>query len=112
MSYSAMVKCEKNGEGNLILISHGVKTKAVTPIISYVPTIIFNDSFSQSYQDEALVDFLSVTCRLLGKEMPMGCHVNKAKANLANLTALILLIPVTAITFILCFISKHFIRNK
>lgn len=52
------------------MVANYEKTKAVTPNITFIPTITFNDVYSQSLQDNSLNDLQGVICSLLDNQPP------------------------------------------
>lgn len=72
MNFTSIDECFKNGQGDELLIKYGERTNAVTPKISYIPTIIINDAFSQDVQNDAEFDLLETVCKHLSKK-PAGC---------------------------------------
>lgn len=72
-----MVKCRDDGTADNLLAIMGEKTYAVNPQITFVPTIIYNDSYDDENQQNSLSDFIGVVCQLLENEKPDGCPAQK-----------------------------------
>lgn len=75
MSWPSINKCLTNGEGDELLVEYGNITKAVKPEIAYIPTIVFNDAFNQTLQNDAEFDFLNTVCKLF-ETQPQACAKN------------------------------------
>ncbi|CAH0553473.1 unnamed protein product [Brassicogethes aeneus] len=75
LKWTEIQSCITSGRGDLLLAANGNKTLSVTPPINFIPTIIFNDEFNQTYQSESLIDFKKMVCELLDYEDP-GCKEN------------------------------------
>ncbi|KAF2896206.1 hypothetical protein ILUMI_09965 [Ignelater luminosus] len=70
VNFTSINECFKNGQGDELLIKYGERTNAVSPKISYIPTIIINDVFSQEVQNNAEFDLLNTVCKHLSKKPP------------------------------------------
>ncbi|KAH9529367.1 DNA-directed RNA polymerases I and III subunit RPAC1, variant 2 [Dermatophagoides farinae] len=54
-------ECASGNRGKQLLVEAGRKTKAIKPKISFVPTIIFNEKYSDRIQNQALYgDFVKL----------------------------------------------------
>ncbi|XP_065351021.1 GILT-like protein 1 [Cloeon dipterum] len=71
--YSAISSCISSAEGDNALVAYGDRTHALGSILSFVPTIIYDDVFNQSEQNESLYNFLGVVCRHLSSPKPSAC---------------------------------------
>ncbi|XP_059487345.1 GILT-like protein 1 [Neocloeon triangulifer] len=71
--YSAISNCIATAEGDVELVAYGDRTHALGSILTFVPTIIYDNVFNQSEQDESLYNFLGVVCRHLPDPKPSGC---------------------------------------
>ncbi|XP_012287566.1 GILT-like protein 1 [Orussus abietinus] len=73
-SISRINECEKNSKGDELLAAMGVKTFALQPRLSFVPTIVINKAFSQENQSAALKNFKKLVCDNIGTvEKPAAC---------------------------------------
>lgn len=64
LNWTSINECLTNGLGDELLVQYGNRTVSVKPKIRYVPTIIFNNNFNQTLQDDAEVDFFPTACKL------------------------------------------------
>ncbi|CAG9830581.1 unnamed protein product [Diabrotica balteata] len=80
--------CIKTGKGDELLAKYGDRTNAVTPKITFIPTIVFNDVYSAARQTLALTNFLEVTEVLL--EEP---NCAKCSSSIVTLSIAVLLLP-------------------
>ncbi|CAB3370534.1 Hypothetical predicted protein [Cloeon dipterum] len=71
--YSAISSCIASAEGDEALVAYGDRTHALGSILSFVPTIIYDDVFDQDDQNESLYNFRGVVCRHLPDPKPSGC---------------------------------------
>jgi len=66
--------CMKDGRGHKYLYEYGLMTQALSPSVSFIPTIVINKS--QGGQAEILKDFKGFVCRQLKKklgQLPQEC---------------------------------------
>lgn len=68
-----MMTCENTGFADELLAKYGDMTYAVEPNISFIPTVVFNSTFNQTLQNNALDDFLWTACSILGDAKPKDC---------------------------------------
>ncbi|XP_053623307.1 GILT-like protein 1 isoform X2 [Plodia interpunctella] len=61
---AALRACAGAERGAALLAQAGDKTAAVARPLSFVPTVIINEKFDQSVQDEAFKNLKSVVCRV------------------------------------------------
>ncbi|XP_072380238.1 GILT-like protein 1 [Diabrotica undecimpunctata] len=80
--------CIKTGKGDELLAKYGDRTNAVTPKITFIPTIVFNDVYRDPLQTLALTNFLEVSELLL--EEP-DCA--KCSSSIVTLSIAALLLP-------------------
>ncbi|KAH1021241.1 hypothetical protein HUJ04_010779 [Dendroctonus ponderosae] len=75
LDFSAMTKCAISSEGDKLLASYGDKTWNLEPNLSYVPTVVFNNSVEINFSDmnKSLVDFKSVMCSKIEQNHPDVC---------------------------------------
>lgn len=73
LSWDSINECLSSGKGDDLLVGYGNRTENVRPKIKYVPTIIFNDVFNQTLQDDSERNFLQTACDLL-KNKPSRCN--------------------------------------
>ncbi|XP_044259094.1 uncharacterized protein LOC123007737 [Tribolium madens] len=71
ISWNAIADCLEH-QADELLAENGAKTDAVTPPISYVPTIIFDGIYDKAMQDFAENNFAKCVCFLL-KNRPAIC---------------------------------------
>ncbi|XP_054009510.1 gamma-interferon-inducible lysosomal thiol reductase-like [Hylaeus anthracinus] len=57
-----------------LLAANGKKTAALTPPLSFVPTITLNGVYSQENQRKALNNFFKLICDNLGETKPSQCN--------------------------------------
>ncbi|CAB3250889.1 unnamed protein product [Arctia plantaginis] len=69
---SKIKKCASGDQGSDLLAAYGNKTDQVSRPLSFVPTIIINEKFDQTTQDEAFSNLKSVVCRVAAKK-PSNC---------------------------------------
>ncbi|RZB58813.1 gamma-interferon-inducible lysosomal thiol reductase-like, partial [Asbolus verrucosus] len=72
ISWSDIKTCVDSGLGDELLVKNGDRTEAVTPAISYIPTIIFNGVYDDTLQYQGEHYFLSTACQLLSPK-PDNC---------------------------------------
>ncbi|KAJ8965021.1 hypothetical protein NQ314_004419 [Rhamnusium bicolor] len=67
--------CYKSGQADKLLELNGLRTRKIQP--KFIPTIIFNNHFNETLQNDALRDLLHVVCDFLQYE-PDACgkHIN------------------------------------
>lgn len=63
------IKCAKNKKGEKLLAAFGDRTHNFTPLINYVPTIVFNDVYNEEESRTAEKDLESIVC----KYVPDAC---------------------------------------
>ncbi|KAK4883208.1 hypothetical protein RN001_006527 [Aquatica leii] len=68
-----IMKCSQSRRGDQLLAKYGDQTHKVQPMITFVPTIIFNDSFDSDIQESSLKNFLETACDVL-QNKPDGCQ--------------------------------------
>ncbi|KAG6461510.1 GILT-like protein 1 isoform X2 [Manduca sexta] len=61
---SKLKRCASGEQGDNLLASYGDKTDSVMRPLGFVPTIIINEKFNQSIQDEAFNNLKEVVCRV------------------------------------------------
>lgn len=72
--------CLTSDEGNMALENLGVKTKALTPPIKSVPTIVFNNEYTQAEQQKIASDFKSALCSHITGTKPAECNAKGGSA--------------------------------
>lgn len=72
LSWTSINNCTTNGEGDKLLLQYEDLTEAVKPKIQYIPTVIFNNQFNQTLQNDAEFDFINTVCKLFKVE-PENC---------------------------------------
>ncbi|XP_028137093.1 GILT-like protein 1 [Diabrotica virgifera virgifera] len=77
--------CLKSGKGDELLAKYGDRTNAVTPKITFIPTIVFNDVYTDKLQELALKDFLTVSEVLLEKPDCSKCSSSRMALSIAVL---------------------------
>ncbi|KAF4530958.1 hypothetical protein B566_EDAN011339, partial [Ephemera danica] len=65
VNWTPINTCWMSTESDDLLAAYGDRTHALTPAITFVPTIVFDGVFNQADQDESLTNFKAVTCRHL-----------------------------------------------
>ncbi|XP_023027090.1 gamma-interferon-inducible lysosomal thiol reductase-like protein [Leptinotarsa decemlineata] len=73
VSWTSLQKCFNSGQADKLLAQNGVRTGNVSPKITFIPTIVFNDHFDESLQDQSLYDLHGVVCKLL-ENSPRSCR--------------------------------------
>lgn len=70
-----MAQCAISSEGDKLLASHGDKTWNLEPNLSYVPTVVFNNSVNINSidTDRSLADFKSLMCSKIEENQPEVC---------------------------------------
>lgn len=72
MSPVEIFNCMRGDLKETLLAKHGDRTLALDPIITFVPTIIFNNVYDPYMQSDALYDFLGTVCEQLSPR-PNNC---------------------------------------
>lgn len=74
ISWTKIESCATR-EGQQLLIDAGKKTKAVRPRITFIPTIVLNEKYSEAIQNKALYgDFVKLICsKYNGSSKPKEC---------------------------------------
>jgi len=80
LSYDLLKMCANNIAGSNFLAKYGDITLNVDPVITFVPTIIFNNSYSSENQNDSLNDFLFTACSLI-EDKPEKCPAKISKRN-------------------------------
>lgn len=75
IDFKELKKCANSDKGRELLAKLGNRTHEFKPQIKWVPTIVFNDVFSQEDTDDAASDLKKVICRKLNKR-PHHCKKN------------------------------------
>ncbi|KAJ2938634.1 hypothetical protein O0L34_g11962 [Tuta absoluta] len=65
-------RCAGGEQGDNLLASYGDKSDSVQRPLGFVPTIVINEKFDQTTQDEAFSDLKKVVCRV-ATNTPAGC---------------------------------------
>ncbi|KAL1508959.1 hypothetical protein ABEB36_003772 [Hypothenemus hampei] len=75
MDFKKIVTCASSKEGDELLASNGEKTWNLEPNLSYVPTIVYNNSteINSIETRNSLVDFKNVVCGKLATRKPVLC---------------------------------------
>ncbi|KAB0799211.1 hypothetical protein PPYR_05229 [Photinus pyralis] len=73
LTSDAIFQCANSGEGEILLAKNGVQTHAVTPKITFIPTIVFNGVYSSANQNGAFSNFLKTACDQF-HDKPKGCN--------------------------------------
>ena len=60
-----MTVCRDDGTGAAKLAEFGDKTNALEPPLSFVPTIVYNDVYNSTLQQESLTNFLETVQKLI-----------------------------------------------
>ncbi|KAK5650808.1 hypothetical protein RI129_001837 [Pyrocoelia pectoralis] len=76
----AIIQCADSAKGDELLAINGDKTHAVTPRITFVPTIVFDGVFDSIKQYGALFNFLKTACNEF-QVKPMGCNARNDEFN-------------------------------
>ncbi|KAJ8956510.1 hypothetical protein NQ318_019228 [Aromia moschata] len=72
ISWASLVKCHTSGQGVELLFENANRTENLQPSLEFVPTVVFDDSFDQTLDDEAIEDLEAVVCKLL-RYKPDAC---------------------------------------
>lgn len=72
LKWASLKTCYESGQSDKLLIENGERTRAVRPAITFIPTIILNDQFSEENQHMALFDFQKLICDALNQQ-PDAC---------------------------------------
>lgn len=75
LSWPKIQECFTSGKGDDLLSANGNKTDLVKPV--FIPTIVLNGKFNQTYQDESIVDFESLICNVTGSPNQCKSGTNK-----------------------------------
>ncbi|XP_018560781.1 uncharacterized protein LOC108903177 [Anoplophora glabripennis] len=73
ISWASLQTCFQSGQADILLEKNGIRTKNVEPAIKFIPTVIFNDRYNETLQNEALEDFMAVVCQFL-EYKPAPCR--------------------------------------
>ncbi|CAH1969832.1 unnamed protein product [Acanthoscelides obtectus] len=65
--------CSRGVEGSELLAQNGEKTLQLEPVLSFVPTIIYNDVYSNQDHMQSLKDFAAVVCSKIEGDKPEIC---------------------------------------
>ncbi|XP_018579492.1 GILT-like protein 1 [Anoplophora glabripennis] len=66
-----VMKCYNTNEGTIHQLRAEDDTVRILP--KFIPTVLYNGEFVQQLQDESLLDFKGVVCRLISKNFPGSC---------------------------------------
>ncbi|XP_050304170.1 GILT-like protein 1 [Anthonomus grandis grandis] len=77
VSWARVEHCNTSGLAEKILGENGARTKLIQP--KWVPTIVFNDVFNESDNNEAQRNFKAVVCRYLGNKPEQCSSLNSIK---------------------------------
>ncbi|GJQ74884.1 hypothetical protein Trydic_g21720 [Trypoxylus dichotomus] len=69
VDWDSILQCFEDGTGDDLLARNGDRTHNITPTITFIPTIIFNDVYDSNLQSGALSDFLGTVCKLIGSDL-------------------------------------------
>ncbi|KAK9887911.1 hypothetical protein WA026_000214 [Henosepilachna vigintioctopunctata] len=68
--------CYQGDRGNELLAQYGTRTHSLNPKLRFVPTIIYDDVFDQTLQNESLYYFVKAVCSKLSQPLPNICRKN------------------------------------
>ncbi|KAF5308633.1 hypothetical protein FQR65_LT06094 [Abscondita terminalis] len=68
-----ILRCSESRQGDELLVKYGDRTHSIQPIVTFVPTIIYNDDFDPYLQELSLKNFLKAVCAILDNK-PKECH--------------------------------------
>lgn len=69
MDWASILECRDSGSGDILLAENGDRTHAVTPTITFIPTITYDNVYDAELQNNSLVDFLSTVCKVIGNDV-------------------------------------------
>ncbi|CAG2062947.1 unnamed protein product, partial [Timema podura] len=76
ISYSQISACTDSREGPQLLSGLGNRTHDFQPLITFVPTVVFNSVYNVDDQTDSLTNFKSVVCRHLTGIKPTSCDTS------------------------------------
>uniref|UniRef100_A0A6M2E2F4 Putative gamma-interferon-inducible lysosomal thiol reductase n=1 Tax=Xenopsylla cheopis TaxID=163159 RepID=A0A6M2E2F4_XENCH len=90
--YESIVNCANGTEGSSLLAAHGEKTDKLSPPLTSVPTIVFDNQYERSLQTLAETNFVMAVCKKLGAPRPQECpQINSAPiTTVATLTGVLM----------------------
>lgn len=72
VDYTPIEECAKGKEGSLLVKQHGDRTHALSPKVTFIPTVQLNRS-SQVPLVYILKDLFKEICKIFGNNMPDEC---------------------------------------
>ncbi|KAL0268723.1 UNVERIFIED_CONTAM: hypothetical protein PYX00_010549 [Menopon gallinae] len=74
-SYEGIEECALGQEGRQLHMKHGKRTKGFRPVITFIPTIAFNDVYNSKDQQMSMYQFKYLVCsKFPPGEKPPGCR--------------------------------------
>lgn len=74
LNITNLKNCTHGKEGDELLAQYGDQTLNLEPLISFVPTIIYNDVYDSDDQWRSLRDFVAVVCDKINGTKPHICE--------------------------------------
>ncbi|XP_069692899.1 GILT-like protein 1 [Periplaneta americana] len=73
INYNPIEYCADGERGNELLAAMGNRTHRFRPEITFVPTIVLNDVYTQANQDAAMTNLLHMICQHMHDPKPAAC---------------------------------------
>ncbi|CAG9859699.1 unnamed protein product [Phyllotreta striolata] len=68
LRWASLKTCYESGQYIKLLIDNGERTRSVKPAITFIPTIVLNDKYSDRNQNAAFTGFQDLICSVLNQQ--------------------------------------------